>query len=267
MAVERVIVERHLGVEALEIAVGGDDQRVDLEHLHVLRDEGGIELLDQRLRLLGEVARQVQRLGDATAVVAHDSGRGIDGEGDDLLGRLVRDVLDVHAAFGRDDEGDARGRAIDEHRQVEFLGDVGAFLDVEAVDLLAGRAGLDGHQRRAEHLLDVGDDLVDRLGEAHAALVAGRGFLELALAAATGVDLRLDDPERTAERLGGGFRVLGVENRDAARDGRAELLQDRFGLVFMNVHSKFPFSRTRRAPLRFPMRNRRRPWAPAAFVT
>jgi hypothetical protein len=36
-------------------------------------------------------------------------GRRIDGEGDDLLGRVVGDLLDVHAAFGRDDEGDAAG--------------------------------------------------------------------------------------------------------------------------------------------------------------
>jgi hypothetical protein len=46
--------------------------------------------------------------------------------------------LDVHAAFGRDDEGDAAGGAVDEHREVELLLDVRAVLDVEAVDLLAG---------------------------------------------------------------------------------------------------------------------------------
>jgi hypothetical protein len=31
MAVERVGIERHLGVEALQLAVLGDDQRIDLQ--------------------------------------------------------------------------------------------------------------------------------------------------------------------------------------------------------------------------------------------
>ena len=81
----------------------------------------------------------------------HDAGRRIDREGDDLLRRVVRDLLDVHAAFGRDHEGDARGLAVDQRRQVELAVDGRAFLDVEAVDLLAVRAGLMRDQRRAEH--------------------------------------------------------------------------------------------------------------------
>ena len=82
-----------------------------------------------------------------------------------FLGRVVRDVLDVDAALGRDDEGDARGLAVDQDREIELLVDVRAVLDVEAVDLLAG-AGLDRDERRAEHLLgefgDLGGDLAMR---------------------------------------------------------------------------------------------------------
>jgi hypothetical protein len=44
MAVERVAVEGELGVEAAQLAVLGDDERVDLEHLHVLGEEGLVEL-------------------------------------------------------------------------------------------------------------------------------------------------------------------------------------------------------------------------------
>ncbi|MFK4520552.1 hypothetical protein ABIF20_007917 [Bradyrhizobium japonicum] len=190
--------------------------------------------------LLGEIAGEFQRVGDGAAVMAHDAGRGIDREGDDLLGGVVRDVLDVDAAFGRHHERHARGLAVDQDREVELLVDVRAVLDVEAVDLLAGGTGLHGHERGAEHLLGEFGDLSGRLGDADAALVAGRGFLELALAAATGVDLALHHPDRTREGLGGGFRVSGLQDGDALRDRDAELVQQRFGLIFMDIHMVAP---------------------------
>ena len=85
-------------------------------------------------------------------MVRHDPGRRIDGERVDFLRRVVRHVLDVHAALGREHEGDAARLPIDQRGEVELLVDIGAVLDVEAVDLLAGRPGLHGDQRRAEHL-------------------------------------------------------------------------------------------------------------------
>ena len=101
----------------------------------------------------------------------------------------------------------SRGFAVDQDREIELLVDVGAVLDVEAVDLLAWRAGLHRDQRLAEHLLGEFVDLGDRLGEADAALGVGGGFLELALAAAAGMDLALHHPERAGKLLGGGFRL------------------------------------------------------------
>ena len=201
MAEQRVVVERHLGVEHAQLALLGDDQRVDLQHRHVLGDEGRIELRHQLFRLLGEIARQPQRLRDGAAVMAHDAGRRIDREGDDLLRVVVRDVLDVDAAFGGDHERHFGGFAVDQDRQIKLLVDVGAFLDVEPVDLLAVRPGLHRDQRRAQHLLGEFIDLGDRFGDAHAALVAGGGFLELALAAAAGVDLALHHPDRAGQCL------------------------------------------------------------------
>ena len=119
----------------------------------------------------------------------------------DLLGRVVGDLLDVHAALGRGDDGDAAGLAVDQQREIEFLGDVDAVGDVEALDLLAVRPGLDRHQGLAEHLGRMLAHFVDRVGEADAALGVVAEFLELALAAAAGVDLRLDDPQRSGKLL------------------------------------------------------------------
>ena len=61
MAEQRVVVERHLGVEHAQPAVLHDDQRVDLEQAHVLLDEGLVERREQRLGVLGRVAVELQR--------------------------------------------------------------------------------------------------------------------------------------------------------------------------------------------------------------
>jgi hypothetical protein len=67
------------------------------------------------------------------------------------------------------------------------------------------RAGLDRDQGRAQHLLGEFVDLGHGLRDADAALVAGACLLELALAAAAGMDLALHHPDRARELLGGGF--------------------------------------------------------------
>ena len=77
---------------------------------------------------------------------------------------------------------------------------------------------------------------LDALGQPHAALGIGAELLELALAAAAGVDLRLDHIERSGQRLGGGHRFLDSQGGDALGNGDAELGEEFLGLVFMDVH-------------------------------
>ena len=55
---------------------------------------------------------------------------GIDDDGVDLLGAVMRHVFDVHAAFGRSNNRDTAGRPVDEQSEVEFLLNVGAIGDV-----------------------------------------------------------------------------------------------------------------------------------------
>ena len=129
----------------------------------------------------------------------HQPRRRVDGDRRDLLRRLVRDLLDLHAALGRGDDGDAAGLAVDQQREIEFLGDVDAVGDVEPLHLLAGRSGLDRHQGLAEHFGRMLANFVDRMGEADAALGALAELLEVALAAAAGMDLRLHDPQRPGQ--------------------------------------------------------------------
>ena len=100
MPVQRVVVERDFGVEAFELALRRDNQRVDFKHRHILGDEGRVKLRGQFCRLLGEAAGKAEDVGGRPAMVRHDPGRRIDRETGDLFRRLAPHFLDVRAAFG-----------------------------------------------------------------------------------------------------------------------------------------------------------------------
>src|SRR6202166_656449 len=163
-------------------------------------------------------------------MVRHDAGGRIDREGHDFFGMVLGDFLDIHAAFGRDHEGDARGFPIDQRGQIEFAVDGRAFLDIEAVDLLAVRAGLMRDQGRAE---DAGRFLFHVVDGFHHFDAAG-------LAAPAGMNLRLPHPNRPAQFLGAFKRFVDGESRHAARHWHAEFAQHRFGLILVNVHAMLP---------------------------
>ena len=195
MAEQRVVVEADLGVEADELAILGDDERVHFEQAHVLLGERAVEPGEHLAHLLLQIAIQPKRFRNAQHMVRADVGCRIDREGQDLLGRVVRHLLDIHAAFGRNHDRDPRGHAVDQHREIELPGDRRAFLDVEAIDLLALRAGLMSDQRRAQDSSRLLLHIIDRLDHLDAA----------GLAAAAGMDLRLDHDDGRREisrRLG-----------------------------------------------------------------
>ena len=143
---------------------------------------------------------------------------------------MRRHFLDVHAAFARRHQRHALGGAIDDHADIQFLGDVGALLDQQAPYLLAGRAGLVGDELHAEDFGRTLLDLVDRARQLHAA----------ALAAPTGVNLGLHDPDRAAERLCRLDRVVDAERGNSARHRHAEATKDFLALVFVDLHCVVP---------------------------
>ena len=146
------------------------------------------------------------------------------------------DGLNVHAALSRDDEGDAAVLTVDQQGAVELPVDVGAVLDIEAVDLFAGLARLGGNQGVAQHFASVGHGFLDRFGQTDAALGVSAQFLELALAPATGVDLGLHDIERTGQRPGGSLGLVRRSDGHARRNRRAKALQNLLGLILVNIH-------------------------------
>ena len=106
MAVQRVVVEVHLGVERDHVAVAGYDQRVHLDHRCIQVHERVVHGNEKLGRALDLVAFQTQAESDLAGVERHDAGRRIDGDRRDFLGCLFRDGLDVHAALGRGNDHD-----------------------------------------------------------------------------------------------------------------------------------------------------------------
>ena len=166
----------------------------------------------------------------------HEALRWIDRDRGDFFRRVVRNVFDIHAAFGRNDHGHAAAGAVDQHREVIFFGNIDAVGDIQAVDLLAFIAGLDGDQRVAEHFLGIGCDIVDALGQANAALGIGAQFLELALAASASVDLRLHDIQRPGQFLGACNRFFNGQRGMTGRNADAVFREQFLGLIFVDVH-------------------------------
>ena len=181
MAELGIVVEADLGVENQQHIVVGDGERVDLDLRGVGADEGIVQFGQHLRRLFGEVALEAERGGDGAAVVRHQPGRRIDGDGLDLLRRVVGDRLDIHAAFGRGDDGDAAGLAVDQQCEIEFLGDVDAVGDVEALDLLPCGPVWTVTRVLPSISSACGADLVDRCARRTPPLASGPSSLNLPL--------------------------------------------------------------------------------------
>ena len=165
-----------------------------------------------------------------------DAGRRVDGEGRDLLGCRVGDLLDVHAALGGGDHGDAAGFAVDQQREVELTRDGRALLDIETPDLAALGSGLVGDQGHAQHLGRFFAQGVDRLDHLDPA----------ALAAAAGMDLSLEHPNRPAQLLRRRDRLVDAVRLMPPRHRHAVLGENGLGLVFVDVHGWASCARSRR---------------------
>ena len=175
--------------------------------------------------------------------IAQAEGR-VDGLLEDLVGGLLRHSLDVHAALGAVHDDVAALAAVEQHAHVELArlavaGLVNVLGDEDAVDLLALGVGLGGHEVTSE---DAGSgvlDVLEALGEDHP--VAAR-LGDGALAAATGVDLCLDDEPTRARLLlelhGHLMGLFGGGSDAAFLDGNAVLLEDGLALEFVEVHDE-----------------------------
>ena len=206
--------------------VAGQDHRVDFRQRSIGVPERAVQALQDlaRLRQAGfrnaDLARQVIRLAIREPL------RRIDEHLVNPLGRVRRDFLDVHAAFGRGHHGDLLRAAVHHDADIKLLLDVGTFLDEQAPHLLPLGTGLVGLQLHAQDLARPVADLLDRPGELDAAT----------LAAPAGMDLGLHHPHLAAELFCRFDRFIDREARNAAGRRHTEFPEDILRLVFMDFH-------------------------------
>ena len=106
-AVQRVFIERHLGVERHNGLLLGNDERVDLEQRRIEIAEGAIAAHDGRHQLADDLGLDAESMSHlARLELLHADGR-IDDDPDNGVWLFGRDLLDLHAASARGDDHDA----------------------------------------------------------------------------------------------------------------------------------------------------------------
>ena len=237
MPIERVVVEVHLCVERDHIACAGDDQRVDLHKRGIHVEKGLVHGHQELGSALDLRTLKAEPEGDLAGVERHDAGRRVNRDGCDLFRGFFGNGFNVHAAFGRGDDNDAGGFAVDQQAEVKLARDVATFLDIDAFDLFAFCAGLLGDEDIAQHGFGMCAHIVIRTGEANTA-AAVRIVGEVPGTAAACMNLGFDDPDVTTEFGGSLAGLVNCVGDRTAWDGHTEFRQQTFGLIFVDVHER-----------------------------
>ncbi|KAF1856457.1 hypothetical protein Lal_00048580, partial [Lupinus albus] len=232
LAVHGVAVDVDLGVQAVQVAVGLDHQRVHFQQGQVVILEQLGQVHEDVGELLDLVALQAQLEGQFTTLVGLSADQRVDGGLEDLLGSLVGYFLDVHATFGGGHEHDAAAGTVYHGAQVQFLGDIGAGLDQDLADRLAVGVGLVGHQALAEPVGGERLGVVLALDQLHAARFT----------AAAGMDLGLDDPLAATDFFAGFCGFFRGIHGEALGYGQAVLSEQLLTLIFVEIHACLPSS-------------------------
>ena len=215
-----------LASRASKRPVVGDDQRIDLDLAGVLVQEQLVHGLHDAHQSVDLRALEAHGEGHVAALVRLQTRRRIDLAGEDALGGLGGDFLDVHAAVGGGHEQHALAGAIHQAAQIQLTRDGAHFFHQHGVDGQALRAGLVGGQARAQH---PGRGFAHRLDAVHQLDAAG-------LAAPARMHLRLHHPALATKGHRGlaGFPL--AESRHAPGYAQPIGGEQTLCLIFVKIH-------------------------------
>jgi hypothetical protein len=240
LSIESVVVDVDLGIEREQIAFRGHDERIDFDQARVLFQKQPIERLRELDELLGLLALEPETECELAALVRLQARGGMNVHPENLLRRMGGDFLDVDAARGRRDEGNAALLTVEHEAQVDLARDFRTGLDVHAPDRQTLGTRLPRDQALSDHR---------RRGRAHGIEIL-RELDATRLAASAGVHLRLDHPQRAAQRACGFDRLIRGTRNASARNGDAIVDEDLLGLEFVEVHRGVGARQKRAAILR-----------------
>ena len=181
MTKEAVVVERHLCVKRDQLPIAGEDAGIDFEHGRICIDEGAMQRLKKRRRVVGNVARKPKAERKFARLIRLQTDRWMDNLLNNGLGIFFGDFFDFHATRAARHEDDPSDAAVHEKRKVKFALDVDTFFNEQPLDNPAAGTGLDRDEIHAEHTAGNFGGFIRRMDKLNAA----------GLSAATGVNLRL----------------------------------------------------------------------------
>ncbi len=230
MPIERVVVDGHLAVEAHDLTGRSDHQRVDLAERRVAvaieapesADDAGQRLLRRRPVRAGKLGIESRCGHDVAHLVVAEAEQGVDRGAHEGAGVAPRDLLDVHAALGREDQHRPTLRPRGRDREVELARDLDRLLHEHARDAVPA----DGHAQ-------------DVRGRCRDLALGGAEADAAGLAAAAGLHLRLDD-DRQPELAGRGLRLRRRERQTRGQDLETGAREQALAPVFEQVHRPTP---------------------------
>src|SRR5690554_1716372 len=172
LAVQGVAVDVDLGVQAVQVAVLLDHQRVDFQQRQIVVGKQLAQANEDVGELLDLVALQAQLEGQITALVGLRAYQRVDGGLEDLLGSFLGNLLDLDTAFGGSHENDTTGGTVHNRAQVQLLVDISTGFNQDLGNRLTIGVSLIGHQTLAQPLLGEGLGIFPALDQLHTTSLA-----------------------------------------------------------------------------------------------
>src|ERR1700722_8115801 len=227
MTIQGVVIEGDFGVERVHFSVAGDHAGINFDHRSIGLDEGAVERLKEGNGGVDLFRREAQAEGQLARLKRLEADGRIDFFLENRFRIIFGHFFDFHTAGGADHKNRRTYFAVNQNADVKLTLDVEAFFDQQTPDDAALFAGLGRDQGHAQNLSGVVQSFVGRFRELHAT----------GLAATTGMDLGFDHDHMGAQTLGDGAGFLFFHYHFAARDRYAKFGEDRFGLIFVNLHA------------------------------